>query len=79
MLLLISLRFAMSENQRRLTRARFFEVPYSDSSIEVPSSPNAFIGDPCLNDTHQWIPAFAGMTINIHAFVVNCFKSDRFP
>ncbi len=30
MLLLILLRLAMSENQRRLTRARFFEVPYCE-------------------------------------------------
>jgi len=29
MLLLISLRLAMSKNQRRLTRPRFFEVPYT--------------------------------------------------
>ncbi len=29
MLLLILLRLAMSENQRRLTRARFFEVPFT--------------------------------------------------
>jgi hypothetical protein len=29
MLLLISLRLTMRKNQRRLTRARFFEVPLS--------------------------------------------------
>jgi hypothetical protein len=29
LLLLILLRFAMNENQRRLTRMRFFELPFT--------------------------------------------------
>jgi len=35
MLLLILLRLAMSENQRRLTRTRFFEVPLNNIAAKV--------------------------------------------